>query len=394
MKFSLAVACLVTLNSFCLAWLPSEKVRGVNLGGLFIIEPWMMEDEWNSMGCSNSKSEFDCVMALGQDAADAAFQKHWSTWITEDDIQQIANLGLNTLRIPIGYWMKEDLVSESEYFPRGAFEYLERVCGWAKTYDLYVILGLHGSPGSQEPEQPFTGQYASSPEFYSDYNYGRAYEWLELMTNASHTNSNFSTVGAIEIINEPLQNADEVSTMVSTYYPEAYNTIRQTELALGISYSQQLHVQMMDSNWGSGNPTASLLADVTNTLFDDHAYVKYTPNVALSREGYMQYSCTNRRTDNSPLIVGEWSLSPADSVQWDSDFTLWASDAVEWYGKWFSAQAYSYEQDLGWIFWNWKVQNIGGVNDWRWGYQQAVTAGAIPTNAAQAADASVCAGYL
>jgi aryl-phospho-beta-D-glucosidase BglC (GH1 family) len=373
MKSATILGCMGFLPSVALAWLPEGKVRGVNLGGLFIIEPWMMGDEWSAMGCSDQKSEFDCVMALGQDAADQAFQKHWDTWITEDDIAQIASLGLNTIRIPIGYWMKEDLIDSSEHFPRGGFQYLERVCGWANDQGLYVILDLHGAPGAQEPEQPFTGQYAPDVGFFDDYNYGRAYEWLEYMTNASHTNPSFASVGAIELVNEPLQDAGRVSSMISTFYPTSYNRIRAVEDGLGVSSGDRLHIQMMDALWGSGDPTSSLPSDAVDTLYDDHNYVKWTPDVDISRDGYMQFSCTNSRGGNSPVIVGEWSLSVADGSEWNDEFTLDAPDAAEWYNKWWSAQVMGYEKEQGWIFWTWKVQWIGGRNEWRWGYQQVST---------------------
>ena len=127
-------------------WLPaSGKIHGVNLGSLFIIEPWMASDAWNAMGCGGQQSEFDCMRALGQTAGNAAFQSHWNSWITQDDIRQIASLGLNTIRIPVGYWMREDIVyRDSEWFPQGGFPYLERLCNWAADLGLYIIMDLHG----------------------------------------------------------------------------------------------------------------------------------------------------------------------------------------------------------------------------------------------------------
>src|SRR5438034_3175420 len=78
-------------------WLPFpsiDKIRGVNLGGMFVFEPWMAQAEWKSMGCgeiATTPSEFDCVLKLGQDAADKAFQAHWSRYITKDDIDTMAS---------------------------------------------------------------------------------------------------------------------------------------------------------------------------------------------------------------------------------------------------------------------------------------------------------------
>ena len=91
-------------------WLPGHlPIRGVNLGSLFIVEPWMASDEWANMGCGSAKSEFDCVSALGQDTANSRFAQHWSSWITQGDINQMISYGLNTIRIPVGYWIWESL---------------------------------------------------------------------------------------------------------------------------------------------------------------------------------------------------------------------------------------------------------------------------------------------
>lgn len=141
-----------------------DKIRGVNLGNLFVFEPWIANDEWNAMGCGGQKSEFDCVVHLGQAQANAVFQNHWNTWITREDIQKIHDYGLNTIRIPVGYWMLESLpYSDSEHFPQGGFGYLQRVCGWAADLGLYVMIDLHGAPGAQIKENSFTGQVSQYP---------------------------------------------------------------------------------------------------------------------------------------------------------------------------------------------------------------------------------------
>lgn len=152
-----------TTNAVNKRYLPeANKIRGVNLGAHFIFEPWIAEDKWESMGCPTDekhKSEFDCVSSLGQDQADKVFQDHWRSWVTQDDISQMREYGLNTTRIPVGYWLKEDLVdADSEHFPRGGLKYLADVCDWAAEAGMYIIMDLHGLPGAQQAEQPFTGQ--------------------------------------------------------------------------------------------------------------------------------------------------------------------------------------------------------------------------------------------
>lgn len=144
-------------------------IRGVSSGSHFVFEPWMASSTWNSMGCGNQTSEFDCVSALGQDKANSVFQNHWKSWLTQDDINSMTSYGLNTLRIPIGYWLDESIVyNDSEHFPQGGLPYLQSVCGMAANAGMFVILDLHGVPDAQVADNPDTGQvsalclYASS----------------------------------------------------------------------------------------------------------------------------------------------------------------------------------------------------------------------------------------
>lgn len=63
------------------------------------------------------------------------------------------------------------------------------------------------------------------------------------------------------------------------------------------------------------------------------------------------------------MIVGEWSLSPPDDVQWSSEWD--PSSNVDFYKKWWAAQVMAYEKTEGWFFWSWKSQ----LGDYRWSYQ-------------------------
>lgn len=251
------------------AWLPDGKIQGVNLGSLFVIEKWMAEEEWKSMGCEGQWSEFDCVSHLGQDTANQVFKSHWATWITEGDFDQMKRVGLNAVRIPVGYWMKEDLVyTDSEHFPQGGIDYLDIVAGWASARNFYIVIDLHGAPGAQNGGNPSTGQvgpanllktssyillyaktalseFASSPGFFKDYQYERAYSFLEWMTDRIHMNANYTGVGMIEVANEPVQDTSQTATMRSDFYPRAYDRIRAAEDAAGVPAESQLHIQYM-----------------------------------------------------------------------------------------------------------------------------------------------------
>jgi hypothetical protein len=125
-------------------WTPTngEPIRGINLGSFLIFEQWLATNRWATMGCGSTPSERECTAMLGQSAANAAFQAHWASWINETDIGAMSSYGLNTIRIPIGYWINEDLVSPGDTFPQGGLEYLENICNLAANYGFYVIIDL------------------------------------------------------------------------------------------------------------------------------------------------------------------------------------------------------------------------------------------------------------
>ncbi|EXM04954.1 murein transglycosylase [Fusarium odoratissimum NRRL 54006] len=371
-------------------WLPAtKKIRGVNLGSLFIYEPWIDSQEWANTGCEGEKSDFDCVMNKGQDITDKNFQAHWKRWINQTDLDEMLSYGLNTIRVPLGYWLKEDLVDDSEHFPKLTFG------GWFGILDSTLWLGkrsrllhhslnkfiayancknsLHGVPGAQESNQPFTGQYAPTVGFYSDYNYGRAIEWLEWMTDIIHTKKEYRNVGMLGLVNEPLNWDKAVDSLRKTYYPKACSAIRKVEDKLKVTSNNRLHIHMMGSLWGSGKPT-EFLRDTSFTAFDDHRYLKWDTSVEASHGAYIKKSCSDDRNTDGPTIVGEWSLAVPDDVEKTDAWN--PQTQKEFYTKWFSAQVHAYEENtLGWVFWTWEA-SLG--DDYRWSYRDAARAGVIP----------------
>ncbi|KAH8165565.1 hypothetical protein CIB48_g2713 [Xylaria polymorpha] len=221
--------------------LGDDKIRGVNLGSLFIVEEWFAKDDY----------------------------------------------GLNTIRIPVGFWIKEGLVQSDEYYPRGGLKYLDRVVCWARDAGLYIVIDLHGGPSSQSPNEEFTGHTTANPGFFTDVNYKRANKFLEWITERIHTNDAYSTVGMVEIINEPIKrrvNATDAYDMVKNFYPTAWDRIRDRESKLGLAIEDLLHIQYMFNDWrwsykaaveaGAIPKDASILWDCSNILGEEYPLEK------------------------------------------------------------------------------------------------------------------------
>lgn len=67
----------------------------------------------------------------------AEIRHHWNTWFQYYELENIASVGLNTIRIQIGFWSLIPLIN-GEPFMVGAFEYLKLAVTWAQGLNLKV----------------------------------------------------------------------------------------------------------------------------------------------------------------------------------------------------------------------------------------------------------------
>lgn len=71
-------------------------------------------------------------------------EKHYETFITEEDIKTIAAWGLDHVRLPIDYEVIDGIESTQDC--KGIC-YVDRCVEWCKKYELNLILDLHRVPG-------------------------------------------------------------------------------------------------------------------------------------------------------------------------------------------------------------------------------------------------------
>lgn len=71
---------------------------------------------------------------------------HFDTFITKDDISQIADWGFDHVRLPIDYPILEEDANPGVYLESG-FAYLDRCLTWCQDKGLRVIFDIHEAPG-------------------------------------------------------------------------------------------------------------------------------------------------------------------------------------------------------------------------------------------------------
>lgn len=120
--------------------LGESVVRGVNLGGWLVLEPWITPgifatsiaaDEYTY--CTNITTQQKKLLKL-----------HRDTFITEADFKWLATRGISAVRLPVGYWLFGDFAPFQK-----TVQYVDKAFTWAAKYKIRILLDLHGAPGSQ-----------------------------------------------------------------------------------------------------------------------------------------------------------------------------------------------------------------------------------------------------
>jgi len=448
-------ATTLTLFSSTLAYSQPDKVYGVNLGSWLLLEPWMLPDEWVSMGgqlCDNCqdciKSEFALTKAY-PDTADEIFDHHWQTWFTENDAQRLKELGINTVRVPLGYWIVEPLVEEGEFYPKGGMRRLREGLEWLKEVGIAVILDHHALPGVASANQMFAGNCTSDVQFYTPHNYHRALTWTAVMTFFSHLDPNFETVFSIQAMNEPIMDpsqtpgygqfqhdfvqtvravedllgvtsepdyksagnitatllnaagagkySDEITSVLTDSIPVLLEMVIEygtPEMLLGLLECEKdaLTTNFMDVSWQWPTANRSNPADAKDgpQTYDNHLYFSFGGVADPNPTAYLTTMCNLNRVSSDAALQN----SPLWFGEWAISTNFNATDAFM--KQWADAQKLQYSKSAGWIFWSFKIEDSAasaGLQD-QWSYYKGIELGYLTEDPSALHDPNVCVPYI
>ncbi|KAJ2357922.1 hypothetical protein GGF43_001167 [Coemansia sp. RSA 2618] len=374
-----------------------DVIRGVNLGGLFVLEPWItpsLFEEWNG---SNRKvvDEWSYCEVLGKSECLTRLKKHWASWVTESDIKTLASLGLNHVRIPIGHWAFT--ASDSEPYVQGQLPYLEKVIQWIGKHKLNAVIDLHGVPGSQNGFDN-SGKFGDIGWQRSQDNIDRSIQAVEGIARIASKYSNI--VDAVQVLNEPANWGLSVDGIID-FYKRAYTSFR----SIAPGAIMVIHDAFLGPNdWWRFN-----VHGWDNVILDTHNYHVFVKDrLTLNRDQHLQVTCDDAkhvRGFNNQLwtVTGEWSLATTDCAKWlngmekgarwdgtlpwemngpvypgatcsgQDSISAWDVETRTFIRQFAETQMDAYEAGSGWFFWNFKTE----VAD-DWNYIKLAQNGLIP----------------
>jgi glucan 1,3-beta-glucosidase len=128
----------------------NDKIYGVNLGGWFVLEPFITPAFYQKY--NGSVDEWSLSVMMANDTSPGGgldqIEQHYATFMDETDIARIAGAGLNWVRVPIPFWAI-DVWNDEPFLAKKAWPYIVQLLKWCRKYGLRVNLDLHTIPGSQ-----------------------------------------------------------------------------------------------------------------------------------------------------------------------------------------------------------------------------------------------------
>jgi glucan 1,3-beta-glucosidase len=344
-------------------------VRGVNLGGWFVLEGWMTPDLFNGIEGSD-----ETAFMRQTPNAEEVLQNHWETFITEDDFIWLAEHNINFVRLPIPWWLfgvelaYEGLEYETSY--AASVTYIDQAMIWAENHGIQVLLDLHTAPGCQNGFD--NGGIAGVQEWgKNESQTGYVATTIDIIDQITAHFIQYDSLWGIQVLNEPAWGVN--MQVLQQFYRDSYITIRKHSQTLWVGFHDGFRGYLEETwtDFFTDNP-------FTNVFFDIHLYhvfgdmwSDFDIHDHLTWVDIEQRKAIQRYDGIVPVVVGEWSLGLQGNV-----FEGLNADSVDKVRKAFAARQLNvYEEGFGWFFWNYKIDSNGYLE---WDMYRLVEYGIFP----------------
>ena len=298
-------------------------------------------------------------------------------------------MGLNFVRIPIGYWSVSPLSGDP--YVQGAYDYLGMSLDWAQSNGIMVMIDLHGAPGSQN------GFDNSGRRGGIGWQQGSTVsQTITALNKIRDDHASHPAVAAIELVNEPMGPSLNMDTL-RQFYMDGWGNLKNSQVA--ITFHDAFEGVTSWNNWGSG---------MWSLLLDTHHYEVFdSGSLQMGIQNHISTACGfggSMASNNKWTIAGEWTGAMTDCAQWLNGRGVGArydgtynfngqsssqigscdgkySGTVSGLGSadrnniksFIEAQIVAFEKAAGWIFWTWKNEAAP-----EWHFQNLTQAGLIP----------------
>ena len=357
------------------------NIKGVNLGNWLVLEKWMSPALFEG---TTAEDEYYLPIQLSPEVYEARIKIHRSEYITERDFVTIKRMGMESVRIPVPYFIFGD---RKPFI--GCIEELDKAFNWAEKYGLTILIDLHSVPLSQNgfDNGGISGvcKWAQNPD--------EVEFTLGVLERLAKRYGNRKGLFGIQPLNEPVtENMWETMDVQNRYAPV------DPELAKGsapitMKFLRQFYLDAYDrisaympkDKYVVIHDGFELMAwkdfmqeeKYSNVILDTHQYLMVAEARGCSQtvEGYLKYIKEELQPQITemekyfPVICGEWCLfnslacgcdtkggqSVLNGVEGSRQESLSPEEKKEIYETLAKAQLELWEKGSGYFYWSYKL---------------------------------------
>lgn len=304
-------------------------LRGVNLGNYLLNEPWMtgigtgdtpnIEDEWTLRN--------ELTRRFGAQGCEDLLHTFRGAYLQDIDFDNLSRLGMNFVRLPIYYRVLQD--EAGNWLGDAAFAPIDRIVQSCAQRGIYVLLDLHGAPGSQSNE--FHTGRVNYNKLFEETEEGENYriQTVELWKKiAAHYADNPAVMG-YDLLNEPV--GAPAPQALWDMYDRIYRAIREIDTN---------HIMVMEGIWLWDTLPDPKNLGWENVAYQFHYYLWDRDDDVQAHREYID------------RLVGESDIKQAEYQVpvMIGEFTGFSQRAIwEYYLANFNRRNYS------WAFWSYKT---------------------------------------
>lgn len=342
-------------------------IKGVNFGNWLVLEKWMSPKLFEGI---DADDEVWMNRVMDQTEKEALLEKHRDTYITEKDVKQVAEWGLNLIRLPVPFFLFGD---RKPYI--GCVEYVDKVFDWAEKYGMQILLDLHTVPGSQNgyDNGGITGvcKWCKNP--------GEVEFALTVLERMAERYGKRKGLYGIEVLNEPIswlvyrtapstgKARDKAEAKGSSYVPlkflkefyiKAYGRLRKI---IPVEKTIVFHDGFRLGAWKD----FFVKAKMKNVVLDTHIYISamesfFPIHILPVYRAYVWYNkrLIKKTAKYIPVVVGEWNIVNRRALYMAAggkDKKRCRQICQEEHWKIEKLERDAWESSAGWIYWSYQL---------------------------------------
>ena len=357
------------------------NIKGVNLGNWLVLEKWMSPALFEG---TTAEDEYYLPTQLSPEVYEARIRIHRSEYITERDFVTIKRMGMESVRIPVPYFIFGD---RKPFI--GCIEELDKAFNWAEKYGLTILIDLHTVPLSQNgfDNGGISGvcKWAQNPD--------EVEFALSVLERLAKRYGNRKGLFGIQPLNEPItENMWETMDVQNRYAP-ADPELAKGSAPITMDFLRQFYLDAYDrisaympkEKYVVIHDGFELMAwkdfmqeeKYSNVILDTHQYLMVAEARGCSQtvEGYLKYIKEELQPQITemekyfPVICGEWCLfnslacgcdtkggqSVLNGVEGSQQEILSPEEKKEIYETLAKAQLELWEKGSGYFYWSYKL---------------------------------------